>query len=188
MRQLRGVFEGLLDSDFDGVDVEAMPKVGQTIIDLWSKVKKHNDICWWYYEGWVVDYGEFLNIIGTTHEALKKINKNHIGKGRAQTLVRSGGGNPDADVCLICLGGHPVNAQKTLGICRPSTHEGIFFKTTYDRNGEPCGFIYDTLQQSESRVGKFFRYMEGRIDPGVWRQYWAIPGYCFDVIKRKIIK
>ena len=40
MRSLQDIFEGLLNSDFDGVDIEAMPKVGQTIIDLWSGIKK----------------------------------------------------------------------------------------------------------------------------------------------------
>lgn len=192
MRTLRGMFEGLLDSDFDGVDIEAMPKVGQAIIDLWSGIKKKKGtVQYWAHhdEAWMMDYDESYDTMITTYKTLQTINKNHVGKKYAQNLMQTGDGDPDADVCLICLAGNNP-ATYTLGIGRPSTHDGLFFQADVGSyNRDASGLIWDTSLRNKSLAGRnISQYIEGSINPRVWRKFWLIPGYCFDVIKRKIIK
>ena len=187
MRTLQGVFEGLLDPDFDGDDIEAMPKVGEAIIDLWSKVKKHTGTGWPDGEGWIIDRGEFQDVIDTTYKTLVAINKNGIGRKTAKTIIRTGDGNPDTDVCLICVSGDPHSPTKTLGIARLSTREALYFDTVHTKSKGLCGFIWDTALRNRASTRSIANYIEPPYEL-VWRKYWLIPGYCFDVIKRKIIK
>lgn len=188
MRQLQDIFGGLLDPDFDINDDDVMPKTGQTIIDLWSKVKKHDGVSHNCGKGWVMDYSDFSHAMIMTGKALSKINKGSITKKLAQSYMWATGKNASDDVCLICLTGDPSDPS-TLGIGRPSTCDALYFvrSSGYDENLKPVSQGVIRVASNMSREA-IYTYIEGIVNNRTKRKFWLLPGHCFDIIKKRILK
>lgn len=190
MRQLTELLEGILDADYDIVDTDVMPKIGQAIIDAWADVPKEYGPSHNSGSGWLCDYTTFNERLRQVGLAIGKERKGLIPKKTAQTYMWASGGNCGDDACMICLVGNPSDPT-SLGIARISTNQGIFFTTStgYD-NGKwvEQGLIKDSDRAGNLNRRCLYTYIEGIINNGIKRKYWIIPGHCFETIKNLILK
>lgn len=195
MKSLSNALEGLLDADFDITTDDIMPKAGQVLIDIWSRIPKkygrsHNN-----GSGWLMDYETSSQALKDTGIDLNRVRKNLITKKEAYEYIWATGSKANEDGCIICVVGEPNNPY-SVGIGRPSTADALFFteSTGYDKGKWVAqGLIKDSdfIRNAEGSYGygrkTVYTLIEGIVNNKIKRKFWLLPGYCFDVIKNQIL-